>query len=603
MWKFMWRFILLAALLLPAQTMAQSRHGIAMHGEPKYGPGFQHFAYVNPAAPKGGTAVFAMQGSFDSLNPLIVKGAAAAGVRDYVFESLMDRSFDEAFSLYGLLAESIESPEDRSFAAFTLRPEAKFSDGSPVTVEDVLFSFEILREHGRPNHRSYYAKVVKTEKIGERTVKFSFTPDGDREMPLIMGLMPVLPRHHFSADTFDQTSFKPPVGSGPYVVERVDPGASITYKRNPGYWGRDLPINRGQYNFDTVRFEYYRDGNVMFEAFKKGLYLVNGEGDPSRWAREYDFPAVADGRVVRESVGIGVPAGMTALVFNTRKPVFADRRVREALNLLFDFEWMNKNLYHGLYKRTQSYFERSELSSHRKPADARERTLLAPFPQAVRPEIMDGSSGQPVSDGIGRNRDNRRLALNLLNEAGYELRGGKLVDKQTGQPFSFEILTATREQERLLLTYGRALEHAGIQISLRQADSAQYQRRKDTFDFDMIQNSWPASLSPGNEQSFRWSSAAAAAEGSFNYPGVQNPAADAMIDALLAAKTREEFVSAVRALDRVLLSGNYVIPLFHLPQQWVAYWAQLRHPASHTLYGYRMDSWWIEDKTGQAASQ
>lgn len=580
-------------LVSAAASSAEPQHGIAMHGDLKYPAGFRQFDYVNPQAPKGGRAVFGALGSFDSLNPSIVKGNAAPGVREYVYESLLTRSSDEPFSLYGLLAESVEAPDDRSWAVFTLRPEARFSDGHPVTVDDVIFSMELLREKGRPNHRSYYAKVEKTEQIGERGVKMIFKADGDREMPLIMGLMPVMPKHLVDPEKFDATSLEPPTGSGPYTVTGVDPGASLTLTRNPDYWGRDLPVNRGRYNFGEIRYEFYRDANSLFEAFKKGLFLINTESDPGRWARDYDFPAVADGRVVKATFETGTPSGMLGLVFNTRRPFFADRRVREALILLFDFEWLNKNLFHGLYERTQSYFDGSELSSHGRPADARERELLGAFPDAVTEAAMNGTLTQPVTDGSGRDRNNRRNALQLLKDAGYEPVDGKLIETATGEAVGFEMLAATRDQERLFLNFARALRQVGIDVRIRQVDSAQYQARKTSFDFDMIQNSWGASLSPGNEQSFRWSQAAAGSEGSFNYPGVKSPAVDAMIAALLAAKTRADFVSAVRALDRVLMSGSYVVPLFHAPAQWIAYWRQLQHPAVTPLYGVQIDSWWI----------
>ncbi len=586
---------------LAAPVAADPVHGIAMHGQPKYPPGFTHFAYVNPQAPKGGRATFGVQGSFDSLNPFIIKGNAAPGMREYVYESLLARSYDEPFSLYGLLAESVETPEDRSSVTFTLRPEARFSDGKPVTVDDVIFSLELLREKGRPNHRSYYAKVDRIERIGERGVKLVFKADGDREMPLIMGLMPVLPKHLIDPETFDRTSLDAPVGSGPYKVASVDAGSGLVLKRDPDYWGRDLPVNRGLYNFDEIRYEFFRDGNTRFEAFKKGLFVINQESDPSRWAREYDFPAITDGRVAKETFKTGTPSGMNGLVFNTRRPIFADRRVREALILLFDFEWVNENLYHGLYQRTESYFDGSELSCHGQPADEREKQLLAPFGDAVTEAAMNGTMRQPVSDGSGRDRKNRRRALELLKSAGYELQGTRLVNKASGQPFIFEILAATRDQERLFLNYARSLRGAGIEVSIRQIDSAQYQSRKTSFDFDMIQNSWNASLSPGNEQSYRWSSGAADAQGSFNYAGVKSPAVDALIGALLAATSREDFVSAVRALDRVLISGAYVVPLFHLPEQWVAYWKRLRHPDVTPLYGFQVDSWWIADDSRAGA--
>ncbi len=584
----------LAMALILAGGPAQAASGLAMHGAPREAEDFTHFPYANPDAPRGGRATFAVRGSFDSLNPLIVKGVSADGVREYLYESLLARANDEPFTLYGLIAEDVETPPDRSYVEFTLNPEAKFSDSRPITVEDVIFSHGVLRDHGRPNHRSYYKKVAKVEKTGERKVRFTFDGSGDREMPLIMGLMPVLPSHLLSAETFEKTTLEPRIGSGPYVIEKLDPGKSITYKRDPNYWGRDLPVNRGLYNFDRIRFDYYRDMGSMFEAFKSGLVQLRKETDPTRWAEGYDFPAMHDGEVIKESLPVETPAGMSALVFNTRRPIFADPRVRQALIRLFDFEWVNRTLYHGQYARTESYFARSELSSHGHPADATERALLAPFPEAVKPSVMDGDFSFPVSDDTGQNRKARVEALTLLQDAGYELKDGKLVNKKSGEPFEFEILAATRDQERLLLTYARALKQVGIEAKIRQVDSAQYQRRKQTYDFDMIQNFWGVSLSPGNEQSFRWGSQAAATEGSFNYPGVKSEAADAMIEAMLRAKDRKSFISAVRALDRVLVSGDYVVPLFYLPRQWVAHWDTLKRPEKTPLYGYQLDTWWLE---------
>ncbi len=565
-----------------------------MHGEPRETAGFTHFRYANPDAPKGGRVTFAVQGSFDSLNPLTVKGVAAEGVREYVYESLLARAYDEPFSLYGLIAESVETPDDRSFVAFTLRPEAKFSDGTPITVADVMFSHALLRDHGRPNHRSYYKKVTKVEETGPNKVKFTFDGSGDREMPLIMGLMPVLPRHLIDPERFEKTTLAAPVGSGPYKVAKIDPGKSILLQRDPNYWGRDLPVNRGHYNFDEIKFDYYRDGGAMFEAFKSGLVRFRKEEDPTRWTEGYTFPALRDGRVIKEELPIETPSGMTALVFNTRRPIFADQRVREALIKLFDFEWVNRTLYHGKYARTESYFDRSDLSSDGRPADESERALLAPFAGEVKPAIMDGTFAFPVSDGTGENREGRAEALRLLEAAGYRLTRGKLVNTATGEPFKFEILATTRAQERLLLTYASALKQVGIEARIRQIDSAQYQRRKQTYDFDMIQYSWPVSLSPGNEQSFRWGSEGATTEGTFNYPGVKSAGIDAMIEALLKAEDRPGFVAAVRALDRLLLSGDYVIPLFHLPRQWVAHWSDLKRPQTTPLYGYQIDTWWIE---------
>ena len=574
---------------------AEPMHGIALHGEPKEPPGFTHFSYVNPGAPKGGRLVLGAFGSFDSLNPLIVRGVAANGVREFTVESLMARGLDEPFSLYGLIAESVEMPPDRASVTFHLNPKAHFSDGHPITADDVLFSFEILKEKGRPNYRTYFSKVTKAERLSDRSVRFTFDGAGDREIPLILGLMPVLAKHATNPDTFENTTLTAPIGSGPYTIGKIDPGRSVTYVRDPNYWGRDLPVNRGRFNFDEIRFDYFRESSVMFDAFKAGQIDLWPEEDPRRWANGYDFPAIRDGRAVKHEFSIGLPAGMSALVFNTRRPVFADPRVREALIYLFDFEWINRTLYAGLYSRTQSYFERSILSSAGRPADAHERELLTSFPHAVKPEFMDGTYRFPVTDGSGRSRQNQEKAFRLLQDAGYEVRGERLVDGKTGRQLSFEILAMSTAQEGLLLSFARDVERLGIEVKVRVVDSAQYQQRLTDYDYDMIQNTWVSSLSPGNEQLFRWSSQAAKTPGTYNFAGVESPAADAMIAALLAADNEADFVSSVRALDRVLLSGDYVIPLFYIPKQWVAFWARLHYPEKTPLFGYNVDSWWTAD--------
>ena len=575
---------------------AAPSHAIALHGSPLFADNFRAFPYVNPSAPKGGRLTLGVLGSFENLNPLIVQGVPAAGIREFVVESLMARSLDEPFTLYGLLAETIDVADDRKSVTFTLNPAAKFSDRQPVTPEDVITSFELLKTKGRPNHRTYFAKVTKAEKIGERGVRFTFADASDRELPLILGLMPVFAAHATTPEKFEASSMTPLVGSGPYTVSRVDAGRSISFARDKDYWGRDLAVNRGRFNFDEVRFDYFRDASVMLEAFKSGAIDLRLEEDPGRWADAYDIDAVHDGRIVKAEFDIGLPAGMTALVFNTRRAVFSDPRVRRALMMLFDFEWINRTLYNGFFKRTTSYFERSYLASTGRPADARERALLAPFPNAVRPEFLEGTYRFPTTDGSGQNRANQKAAYALLTEAGMVLKGGRLVNAKSGQPLAFEILANSNAQEALLLGYARSLEPLGIAVRVRVVDSAQYQERLASFDYDMIQNTWPSSLSPGNEQLFRWSAKTADSKGSYNFAGVKNPAADAMIDAMLAANTETDFVSAVRALDRVLLSGDYVVPLFYTPRQWVPYWARLKHPEKTPLFGYSVDTWWVESK-------
>ena len=567
-------------------------HGIAMHGEPALPRDFEHLPHVNPNAPKGGHFRLGVPGSFDNLNPFTIKGNTPQGLRDLVYESLLARSAGEPFTLYGLIAGGIETPPDRSYVTFHLRPEARFSDGNPVTVEDVIFSHTILSQKGWPFHRLHYGKVAKVEVTGPHAVRFTFKAQGDRELPLILGLMPVIPRHMMSAEQIERTTTQPVLGSGPYTIAKIDIGRSLTYRRNPAYWGRDLPLQRGRFNFDEFTYEFFRDQGAMFEAFKSGDLDARDEDDPTRWAEGYKFPAMANGQAEKRELKVGIPAGMSSLVFNTRRAPLDDQRVRRALIELLDAEWLNSNLYHGLYRRSTSYFTRSELASSGRPADGRERELLAEFSGAVRESLMEGRPDLPVTDGSGNTRAGLKKARDLLASAGFELSGGRMVHKGTGKPLALEFLASSRTQERLVLAYAENLKRIGITLRLRQVDSAQYSSRMKSFDFDMAQTLWQASLSPGNEQYNRWSAAAAKAEGSFNYAGVHSPAADAMIGALLRAERREDFVSAVRALDRVLLSGDYVVPLFHVPGQWIAWRTRVTFPQVPRLTGNDFDTWW-----------
>jgi peptide/nickel transport system substrate-binding protein len=570
-------------------------YALAMHGEPEWGPNFSHPTYANPAAPKGGQLVHGVVGTFDCLNPFIVKGLPAAHMRGYIVESLLARGYDEPFTLYGLLADGVVTDAARSFVTFSINPETRFSNGTPVTPDDVIFSWELLRDKGRPNFRTYYAKVNKAEATGKRTVRFDLAGADDRELPLIIGLMPVLAKHAINPATFEDTSFDPLLGSGPYTVTGVKPGESVTFKRDKNYWGRELPINRGLWNFDTIRYDYYRDGNTHFEAFKKGLYDLRVETDPGRWQMAYDFPALREGRVTKEDMPYGLPKGMQGLVFNTRRAIFSDVRVREAILQLFDFEWLNHNYFFNLYRRVASYFDSCDLSSHGIPASAEEREMLKPFPDAVRADIMDGTWSPPVTDGSGRDRAGLGRAFALFKAAGYELKGTHLAHVATGKPLTFEILTTTRDQERLALAFVRNLKQAGIEARVRTVDATQFERRRIAFDFDMMEYRWEQSLSPGNEQLFYWGSAAADQQGSRNYMGVKSKAVDAMIAAMLAATARADFVAATRALDRVLLSGFYVVPLYFPPVQWVARWTRIEHPSRTSLFGYLPETWWQKD--------
>ena len=580
--------VLLALLPGAAPAAGEPAPAIAMHGRPALPTGFTHQPYANPDAPKGGRMVQGLIGTFDSLNPFIVKGIAVQQVRGYVVESLMARGNDEPFTLYGLLARSVETDDARSYVTFHLDPDARFSDGRPVRAEDVLFSWALMRDKGRPNHRLYYAKVAKAEAPDERTVRFDFGGAPDRELPLILGLMPIFAKHAVDEATFEDTSMTAPLGSGPYRVTAVKPGTSVTLTRNPDYWGKDRPTNRGLWNFDEVRIDYYREANGAFEAFKRGLYDFRHEG--------YNFPAARNGEVIRDEIRTGTPQPSEFLVFNTRRPVFADIRVRQALTLLFDFEWINRNYFFGLYGRSPSFFAGSELSAAGRPADPRERRLLAPFATEIRPDILDGSYRLPVTDASGRDRATLRAALALFKQAGFELDGTVLRKRGSHEPLSFEILTTTRDQERIALAYARDLKRAGIAVSVRVVDAVQFDQRRLAFDFDMIQNRWDQSLSPGNEQAFYWGSAAADIQGTRNYMAAKSPAIDAMIAALLEARERPEFVSAVRALDRALMSGSYVIPVYNPQRQWIARWNRIERPKATALSGYLPETWWAKPR-------
>jgi peptide/nickel transport system substrate-binding protein len=587
--------------LMPQLAAAAPMHGIAIIGDPALPADFDHLPYANPDAPKGGKITYGVVGTFDSLNSFIVQGGttSARGLADpvfgnLVFETLLARSADEPFTLYGMIAESAETPPDRTWVEFTLNPKAKFSDGVPITIDDVIFSMEILRDKGRPNYKATFSKVDSIEKVGERSVRFNIANAHDRELPLIIGLMPILPKHVIDPETFDKSTLTPIIGSGPYILSEVHAPDYTVFKRNPDYWGKDLPIKRGFDNYDEIRVDYYRDAQTMFEAFKKGLYDVQPEGDPSAWNTAYDFPAVSDGRVVKEVFKTGSPKGMTGFAFNTRRPVFSDVRVRKALAELLDFDWINANLYYGAFKRADGYYNDSELSSIGVPANDKEKALLAPFPGVVADDVMSGTYKATSANVAAGDRTVLRNVVDELKAAGYELRDNAMTNVATGAPMAFEILVTTKEDEKLGLAYQRVLQRIGIAVTVRTVDSTQFQLRRKTFDFDMVRNSWGASLSPGNEQINRWSSTVADAEGSFNYPGAKQPAIDALINAMLSAPTKEDFIAAVRAYDRVLISGYYVVPFFYLPDQWVARWTRIEHPETAPLTGYSMPTWWAK---------
>ena len=592
----------LTCALLAAFAVGAPLHGIALHGQLKYGPDFRHFDYVNPDAPKGGEARFAAIGSFDTFNPFNIKGQAAAGIGQ-LFETLLTGSADEPFSEYGLIAESVEVAADRGSVTFTLRSQAKFHDGGPITADDVLFSFQTLKAKGSPFYRFYYANVAKAEKLGERQVKFTFGSGENRELPLIMGQMPVLSLNYWRDREFDATTLEPPVGSGPYRIERFEPGRFVVYRRDGNYWGKDLPINRGLYNFERVRYDYYRDVTVALEAFKAGAYDLRVENVAKQWVTGYDFPALARGLVKKETFPNQMPSGMQGFVFNLRRPLFQDPKVRQALAYAFDFEWSNRNLFHGQYVRTRSYFDNSELAARGLPSPE-ELAVLEPLRKELPPEVFTTEYQPPVANDDAQLRANFQKALQLLRDAGWIFRDRKLVNAKTGEPFRFELLIDDPTWERIGLPFARNLERLGIEMSVRTVDSAQYENRVRDFDFDMVVNVWGQSLSPGNEQREFWSSAAADQPGSRNLAGLKNPAIDRLVDQVIAAPDRASLVTRTRALDRALQWTFLVIPHFHIPYTRIALWDKFGYPSVTPLQGVQLNAWWIDpDKDAALAGR
>ncbi|MFD1624799.1 extracellular solute-binding protein [Azospirillum griseum] len=584
----------IAASTVPPDT---ATHGIAMHGDLRLPPDFAALPYVNPDAPKGGTIRQAVTGSFDSLHPHIVKGVPVQGL-GFTFETLLTRSWDEPFSLYGLLADRLEVAPDRSAVTFHINRLARWHDGTPVTAADVLFSLEIQRVHGTPNRRLFYAKVARAEALDAQTVRFVFAAneDGgiDREMPLLMGLMPIHSKAWWADKPFDRTTLDPILGSGPYRVAAVDAGRRVVYERIPDYWGRDLPIRRGQFNADWLEYVYYRDDSVALEAFKAGEGDIRREIDPAKWATGYDGPALRDGRIEREELAHRRPDAARGLIFNTRRPLFADVRVRQALGMATDFAWIGRTLFHNALTRTASHYPNSELAAQGVPQGA-ELAALEPFRDRLPPALFTQPFALPITDGSGPAgaRANRRAALRLLAEAGWTIREGRLTNAE-GQPFVFEILLSDPADERVALEFARSLDGLGIAARVRAVDNAQFQARLDRFDFDMVVRWWASSLSPGNEQLYYYGSAAAGQEGSRNLAGIRDPAVDAIAQSIAEATTRADLVARVHALDRVLMWGQYMVPLFYSPVDRLAHWSHLRRPAVTPLYGPLIESWWVD---------
>ncbi|MCL2469112.1 MAG: extracellular solute-binding protein [Alphaproteobacteria bacterium] len=580
-----------------ASARAENLHGLALHEKLKYAPDFTHFDYANPEAPKGGVLRLATIGGFDTLNPYTLKGRPAAE-SSLVFETLMESALDEPFSQYGRIAQSVTVAPDKSWVSYVLRDEARFNDGMPIRCEDVVFSFEVLRDKGHPFYRSYYKDVAKAECLSPHNVKFTFHKSGNAELPLIIGQMLVFSKSFWQGKDFAATTLEPILSSGPYQIEQVTPGRSITYKRVSDWWGKDLPVNKGRYNFDRITVDYYRDATVALEGFFAGKYDYRFENIAKNWATAYTSPAVKQGHIIRAEIPNALPAGMQGFFFNIRRPIFKDPRVRQAITLAFDFEWGNKTLAYGAYSRTKSYFANAELAAIGLPSPE-ELKLLEPFRDQLPKEVFEQVYEPPQTDGSGDVRDNLLKASTLLEQAGWVMKNGKRVDQQ-GNPLTFEILESSNLFERWVQPFLRNLERLGIKANLRIVDTAQYQNLMDSFDFDMTTSVFGQSLSPGNEQLDFWSSAKADQKGSRNIIGIKDPVVDALIEKLIHAQNRSELITATRALDRVLLWGHYVIPHWNSRFYRIAYWDKFGQPALAPKYGLDITSlWWFDQNKVQ----
>lgn len=565
-----------------------------MHGEPKYPAGFSHFDYVNPQAPEGGTVKMAVVANgFDSFNPFDIRGVAAAGISTYLYDTLLESSDDEPFSAYGLIAESLETPEDRSYVVFNLREQARFHDGEPITAEDVKFSFETLTTKGHPFFRNYYADVSEVTVQGPHRIRFDFNETNNRELPLILGQMPILPAHYWEDREFGKNGLTPPVGSGPYRIGSFEAGRSITYERVKDYWAEDLGVRNGRFNFDQVIYEYYTDDTVALQAFKAGNYDFRIESSAKNWATAYTGEKFENGTIVKQAIEHHRPTGMQGFAYNTRREVFSDPLVREALAYAFDFEWANQNLFFGQYTRTDSYFENSELASSGLP-QGRELEILKPFRDELDEDVFTEDYAPPSTEGEHGLRKNLRTALELLRKAGYQIQDGKMVHEETGKPLAFEILLFQKSFERVVLPFKNNLARLGVDVTVRLVDSNQYIQRLREFDYDMITQVIGQSDSPGNEQREYWHSSTVDAKGSRNYMGVSDPVVDALVEMVIQAPDREELVHRTRALDRVLLQGHYVIPHWHLAKDRVAYWNYLQRPAQTPKNGIDLNNWWAK---------
>ena len=589
--------LVFALIWVASPALAQPKHGLSLFGDLKYPADFKHFDYVNPDAPKAGTIKYEAIGTFDSFNPFILKGVSVAGA-DSMFDTLMAHSDDEPASSYGLVAESVEIAPDKQSVVFNLRPQARFWDGTPITADDVVWTFDTLKAKGNPTYRRYYAYVVKAEALVPHRVKFTFRTGTNRELPSIVGDLPVLSKAYWSKRDFAKTTLDVPLGSGPYKIVDFQPGRYVVYRRVADYWGKDLPVNVGRYNFDEIRYDYYRDQSVALEAFKAGAYDIRIENVAKNWAIGYDGPALKAGWIIKDAIPNKVPQGMQAFGFNLRRPLFQDRRVREALGYLFDFEWTNKTLFYGAYKRTQSYFANSELASSGLPGPD-ELKILDKYRGQIPDEVFTTAFKAPTTDGSGDIRDNLHAALKLLAEAGWTVKNGKMVNAQ-GQPFQFEFLLAEPEFERVVLPFAQNLARIGIVCNVRTIDPAQYQNRMNNFDFDMTVVLFPEGPSPGNEQRDYWTSASADQQGSSNLLGIKSKPVDDLVDLVINAPDRQGLVTRTHALDRVLLQGYYLIPNWYLGNFRVAHWDKFGRPPTNPPYALALNTWWYDKARSDA---
>ncbi|MBI28891.1 MAG: Oligopeptide-binding protein AppA [Alphaproteobacteria bacterium MarineAlpha5_Bin11] len=589
--KYIHFFFIILLLGFPFNLYSKTNHGLAMHGEPKYDKDFNNLDYVNPSAPKGGTIRYGAYGSFDNLNRVSFKGSRAAGL-GYIHDTLMRRVWDEAFTLYGLIANKIEMPEDRSYITFFINPLAKFHDGSQITRNDVLFSLKTFQEKGTPNQKKTYGKVVKTDFVDDNGIKMIFVNNEDKELPLIIaGFLPIISEKFHKDLDITKTSLDIPVGSGPYKILEVDPGRRIVYERVKDYWAKDLPVNIGHYNFDKLVYDYYKDSNVLLEAFKVGEYDYRREYNAKRWLSNYDFTAEKEGKVILKEMKNDKPSGMNGLVFNTRREIFENPRIREALTYAYDFEWINKTIYSNAYTRTNSYFDNSILASSGLPS-GEELKLLNQWKDQLPKQIFSKAYRVPKSDGTGTPRKNLKRAKKMLEQEGWFVKNGKL--QKDGRFFTFEFLIVSPSMEKIGLAFKKNLETLGIVMNIRTVDSSQYQSRLLSYDFDMISHTWRISLSPGNEQQFYWGSEMGKQDGSRNYAGIDSPVVDFLIEKLIGAESRKELETIMHALDRVLLWGHYVIPMHHSGIDRIAYWDFLDYPKNVPMYGIVIDSWWVD---------